>query len=555
MEQQGYLTNNNYNGKGNPGADKVYNAALYMRFSRDDGQISDSSSITTQKMMLEKFCQDSGYKIYDSYVDDGYTGMNFDRPAFQRLIGDIDGGKINLVITKDLSRLGRNYIQTGYYSEVFFREKGVRYIAINDAFDSLKSDNDIAPFKNILNNMYSRDLSRKIKSAIRQRVSHGLYFAGQKPYGYRKDPGNKNRLVPDEEAAVNVKEIFRLALEGKGIVAIMKIMTEREILSPAAYKAKHGDTRFMWYNKGKEKSLTKWSISAVDKIMKNRVYVGDTVGCKSEILAPGTKKIRLTPDKHIIVENTHEPLVSREDYERVQQLVKARHRPSKHHVENLFRSILFCAHCGKRMSLGVNDVKTKGKTLTKKMLYRCFNHSINPHECPQSNYIYYADFKERIWQSVKRVLNQMNADEISVATVQKKIDEQNAADKLNVEKSKIEKRLNALTTIVRKLYEDNAAGRLDESGYQGLLAGYQSEKKTLTERQTAIAAELGKTDDRAESLKKLKMLAAVYADSTELTSEIVHQLIERIELSRPKILGNTESREINIVYRFINTAL
>jgi len=193
MEQQGYLTNNLINADNG----KLYNAALYMRFSRDDGQAADSSSITTQKMMLEKHCEDNGFKIYDSYVDDGYTGMNFDRPGFQRLLNDIDNGKVNLVITKDLSRLGRNYIQTGYYSEIFFRERGVRYIAINDGFDSVKSDNDIAPFKNILNNMYSRDLSRKIRSAIRQRFMHGLWFSGQKPYGYKRDPNNKNRLVPD----------------------------------------------------------------------------------------------------------------------------------------------------------------------------------------------------------------------------------------------------------------------------------------------------------------------------------------------------------------------
>jgi DNA invertase Pin-like site-specific DNA recombinase len=196
-------------------------------------------------MMLEKYCQDNGYRVFDRYIDDGYTGLNFDRPDFQRLLGDIEDGKVNLVITKDLSRLGRDYNQTGYYSEVFFPEKNVRYIAINDSFDSLKSDNDIAPFKNILNNMYSRDLSRKIKSAIRQRVSHGLYCAGLAPYGYGKDPDNKNRLIIDAEAAKTVGEIFRLALAGKGCMAIAKGLAARQILSPAAYKAEHGNPKFM----------------------------------------------------------------------------------------------------------------------------------------------------------------------------------------------------------------------------------------------------------------------------------------------------------------------
>jgi len=420
----------------------------------------------------------------------------------------------------------------------------------------LKSDNDIAPFKNILNNMYSRDLSRKIKSAIRQRVSHGLYFAGQKPYGYKKDPNNKNHIVPDEEAAENVKEIFRLALEGKGIVAIMQIMTERKILSPSAYKAKNGDTRFDWYHKGKpDVLLTKWTISGVQKIMHDRVYVGDMVGCKSEITGPGGKKQRLTPDRHTLVENTHEPLVSREDFQRVQTLMAARHRKSRHCAENIFKGILFCGHCGKRMSFAANLIKSVGKVLVQRPILRCFNHTAKSHECLYYNAVYYKDLKARVWESVKRVLDQMNADEISVATVQKKIDERNAAGKLQTERAKIEKRLGALTVIVRKLYEDYAAERLDEAGYQGLLSGYQAEKKTLTERLTAIAAELGKTDDREENLKKLKAIAADYADSTELTAEIVKKLIERIEIKRAEIVDGKEIRELNIIYRFINTNL
>lgn len=534
---------------------KIYNAALYMRFSRDDGQASDSSSITTQKMMLEKYCQDNSYKIYDSYVDDGYTGMNFERPGFQRMLTDIENNRVDLVITKDLSRLGRDYIQTGYYSEVYFREKNVRYIAINDNFDSNKADNDIAPFKNILNNMYSRDLSRKIKSAIRQRISHGLWFSGQKPYGYKKDPNDKHHLAVDEEAAENVREIFRLVLAGKGLVAIMKIMEERDILSPSAYKAKKGDTRFMWYHKYKEVIPTKWNIRTISTIIKDRVYCGDTVGGKTETRSPGTRKREVAQDKYIIVENTHEPIISREDFDRAQQLVKSRHRPSKHNVENIFRSILFCAHCGKRMSLGVQDIKSKGNTKRKQMIFRCFNHFVNPHECPKTNYIDYHDLKKQVWYSVSSVLKQMASDEITIKTVQKKIAENNNEEKLNAERAKIEKRLNALTVITRKLYEDYAAGILDENGYKGLLKDYTQEKQVLTERSEAITAELGKADDSAESLRKLTQLAAEYVDSTELTAEIVCKLIERIELHRPEVASGKQTREIRIVYRFVNTVL
>lgn len=193
----------------------IYNAALYCRLSKDDEQAGESVSIGTQKIILEKFCKENGFTVYDVYVDDGYSGLNFDRLDFQRMIRDIEAGKINLVITKDLSRFGRDYIQTGYYTEVYFIQKSVRYIAVNDGIDTNRDDNDIAPFKNILNDMYAKDLSRKVKTAKRQRAYKGLYISSQTPYGYKIDPLDKNHLVVDEEVADVVKEIFRLALAGK----------------------------------------------------------------------------------------------------------------------------------------------------------------------------------------------------------------------------------------------------------------------------------------------------------------------------------------------------
>jgi hypothetical protein len=284
------------------------------------------------------------------------------------------------------------------------------------------------------------------------------------------------------------------------------------------------------------------------------MYVGDLVGCKSETVNYRVKKKKNLPyDQHLIVENTHEPIILREDFERVHEILKGRYRPSRHVVDNLFRSIIYCGKCGRRMVLATHVIKHLGGTTRTRSLYRCFNHFVNPAECEKFNYIYHDDIKEQVWQSVRRVLKLMQSDDSSLEVVRKRIDGKSNSDKLNAERAKIEKRLNALTTIVRKLYEDYAAERLDESGYQGLLAGYQAEKKTLTERITAIALELGKTGSREESLKKLKDIAAEYADSTELTAEIVHKLIERIEIYSPKNLGKDEVRELNIIYRFINT--
>jgi site-specific DNA recombinase len=220
---------------------RIYNAAIYCRLSKDDEQAGESISIGTQKSMLESYCREQGFLVYDYYIDDGYSGLNFNRPGFERMLNDIDNGKVNLVITKDLSRLGRDYIQTGYYTEVYFSRKHVRYIALNDRFDSMRDDNDIAPFKNILNDMYAKDLSRKVKAAKRQRAKNGYYISAQAPYGYKVNPANKNQLVVDDEPASVVKEMFRLALAGNSTVQITKILTERKILIPSFYKAKNGD--------------------------------------------------------------------------------------------------------------------------------------------------------------------------------------------------------------------------------------------------------------------------------------------------------------------------
>ena len=279
----------------------TYKAGLYCRLSSDDGLAQDSSSILTQKMMLEKYCKENDLVVSDVYVDDGYSGLNFNRPSFNRLINDIESKKVNLVITKDLSRLGRDYIQTGYYTEVYFASKGVRYIAINDNIDTLKDNNDIAPFKNILNDMYVKDLSRKVKSAKRERAYKGYFIAAQAPFGYKKDPDNNNKLIIDEEAAEIVREIFRLTLLGKGKIYIAKEYTKRKIITPVAYKLRNGDKRFERFKELKGKYFEyKWNYTTILNILKNIVYVGDMENGKYEVQNYKTKKRVKVPQENIL---------------------------------------------------------------------------------------------------------------------------------------------------------------------------------------------------------------------------------------------------------------
>jgi len=346
---------------------KLYKAGLYCRLSQDDGQAGDSSSIQNQKAMLKDYCKRQGFAIVDFYVDDGYSGVNFNRPDFQRMLNDIEIGKVNLVITKDLSRFGRDYIQTGYYTEMLFPEKGVRYISMNDNVDTLRQDNDIAPFKNILNDMYSRDLSRRIRSSKRQQALRGDFLSGQTAYGYKLDPANKHKLIVDPEAAEIVKEIFRLAMTGLGAPVITKQLREREIISPGYYKAMNGDTRFNRY----QKSKYQWGMSTIRAILRDRVYVGDMVNHKCQALYYKTKKRTVVPkEQRIIVENTHEAIIDRDTFNRVQELVTCRHNTKKHNVDNLFKRIMFCDECGYRLAMAHHNGR---------VWYNCVNRAF--HKC------------------------------------------------------------------------------------------------------------------------------------------------------------------------------
>jgi DNA invertase Pin-like site-specific DNA recombinase len=509
-------------------------------------------------MTLTKYCKDNGYKIHDYYIDDGYTGLNFDRPDFKRLLKDIEAGKINMVITKDLSRLGRDYIQTGHYVEIYFADNNIRYIAVNDNVDTIRPDSgEFMPFKNIFNNMYSRDISKKVKNAKRQRAYQGLFINPQAPYGYKKRPENKNKLIIDEEAANVVKEIFNLALEGKGVYAIAKTLTEKDILIPSAHKTEQGLKGYSHFKKGKNEVFdTTWKFSTVRQILLDEVYAGDIVNHKYEVINYKTKKlIRVPKEKHIVVKDTHEPIINREEFERVQELILARHRPQIHNTNNIFRGLIFCSACGKRMSIAHQNIKRGGKTVEKRPIYRCKTHyGSNPEECPRNNYIYYDDLCKQISTSLKNVIYLLKSDDIALSATHKKTAEQNNLKKAEAEKTKIEKRLNTLLTVIRKLYEDYSTETLDEQNYRQLLTNYQTEQRTLNERLKAITDKLEKTDDYETRLNKLKELASSYSENASLTAEMLAALIERIEISTDRS-DNTIEHKINIIYRFINSTI
>ena len=524
----------------------IYRAALYCRLSKDDEQAGDSVSIETQRMMLTGFCYERGFKIYEVYTDDGYSGLNFNRPAFQRMLEDIDRGKVNMVVTKDLSRLGRDYIQTGYYTDIYFSQKKVRYIAINDNIDTSREDNDIAPFKNILNDMYAKDLSRKVKSAKRQRAYQGLYISAQAPYGYKVDPEDKNHLIVDEEAAEVVREIFDLALEGNGLVGIAKILTERKIFTPGFYKAQNGDMRFLRYQD--KDSPFGWCYQTVRKILKDQVYTGDMVNHRYEILNYKTKERTPVPkEQHIVVADRHEAIISRDDFERVQTIISMRHRAKKHEYDNVFRDLVYCAECGTRLTW-----MTKQRKSGNAPLLRCMNHFHNAEECRHNHFVYYEDLYAEVLARIKALSGQIDSGKL-LKQLEKQRLKRAKKDKLASERTKIHKRLEALTKVIKRLYEDYASDMVSMKDYQLLLKEYNREQKKLNDRLTVIGTRLNGTKDR-ESVEKLKAVLDEYFDRDVLTPTLLVKLIERIEVGHIVKNGVNHEQEITIYYRFIGEA-
>ena len=535
---------------------ELYKTAIYCRLSLDDGSDVDSSSIHTQKMLLEKYCKDNGYEIYDYYIDDGYSGLNYNRPNFQRMLQDIENGKIDLVITKDLSRLGRDYIMTGYYTEIYFNEKGVRYIAVNDNIDTINDNNDIAPFKNILNDMYAKDISRKVKSAKRLRMHKGYYISCQPPYGYKVNHNDPNQLVIDEEVVDIVKLIFRLALNNNGVVKIVQELNKRGIDTPSIYKSKKGDKRCLTSIEQRKSKFTydeinKWNTNTVGKILRDIVYIGDMENHKYEVKNYKTKKrTRVPKEEHIIVQNTHEAIISRNDFNKVQDLIKGRQRPSKYDFPNIFKGILRCANCGRKLTIGYHLRKSGRRAYS----YQCYDRYLKHPTDTEANSIRYEVIYQIVDERIKDLFNNINVyGEEFLLSVINSVEIADGLTELKNQKEKINQRLNVLSNLVSKVFEDYASNLMSFENYQFLLNKYQDEQKSLNLKLREIDNKLTENLDKPlEKIKKFMEVAKNYLNYEELTKELISNLIDHIIVGHVKIVDGKKTRDIRIVYRFLS---
>ena len=508
-----------------------------------------------KKIMLEEYVKEKGFNIYDYYIDDGFSSLDFNRPAFKRMIKDIEAGFVNLVITKYLSRLGRDYIMTGYYNEIFFPSHDVRYISINDNVDTLYDNNDIAPFKNILNDMYAKDISRKVKSAKRLLMQKGVYMASQAPYGYKKDPNDKSHLIIDEEAAKTVRLIFDLALTNIGVVKITRELNNRKIVPPSIYKANNGDLRFTKLTETKRQmyknyDIETWNTVTVGAILRDIVYIGDMENHKYEVKNYKTKKCTKVPkEEHIIVRNTHVAIISRSDFEYVQELIRHRQSPSRHNHPNLFKGLIKCENCGRTLNLYYNK-RRDGRLVWG---YRCIGNSVGNGIDTEANTIRYLEIYNVVKDKIKSLITSLNlSDDVFLNNIIEKANADDELQKLVDEKNKLLVRLQKIEKIVIKLYEDLIEENLSSSNYQKMLDKYQEEQKEINNRLNEIEDKFLKNSLNEKNILKLKHALKEYLNFDELTPELINNLIDHITLSHIKVINGVKTRNIKIAYKYVS---
>lgn len=376
--------------------ENIYSAGLYLRLSKDDDGRSESVSIGTQRDILTDYCNKQNIPIHKIYIDDGYSGLNFERPGFKELLEDVERGVINMVITKDLSRLGRDYIMTGYYSEIFFQTKGVRYIALADDVDTLNGHNEITPFKNILNDMYARDISKKIKIAKHQRAKQGLYVGSDAPYGYVRD-SDTSTLIIDPEAAETVRLIFSLSQMGYGGVAIVKELTRRKIETPSYYKFRKGETRYARFSAVIHDKPYSWGEVSVNHILSNPVYTGVLVSLKTEVVNCKTKaRAKVPEDQRVVIPNAHEAIISQELFEEVSARREKVSCNALNKRFNLFRGKLFCECCGHPLAISKKTLLSGTVDM-----YLCMYHYHRPDVCPKTHRVYHDMLYPYVLQQVR----------------------------------------------------------------------------------------------------------------------------------------------------------
>ena len=520
--------------------DKI--TALYCRLSQDDMLEGESNSITNQKEILKKYAEDNGFKNTVFYVDDGVSGTTFERDGFKAMLADIEAGKVGTVITKDLSRLGRDYLKTGEYIEIVFPDYDVRYIAINDGVDTFKSENELMAFKNIFNDWYARDTSKKIRAVFKAKGQSGKHLCSP-VYGYKKSETDKNLWVIDDEPAQVVRKIFRLCIDGYGPVQIARILTEQGIPTPTAYALSQGRD-----NGRHNANLNRWGANTICNILERPEYCGHTVNFRTRMKSYKVHKIVYNPkDEWLIFENTQEPIITQQEFDLVQELRKNKRRPQRIDEVNPFAGMVYCADCGKKMYLS----RRKNERPEQEHM-RCSTYAKDSDKCTV-HYIRTCVLNEIVLGELNKLLEKVkeNEDEfVQVAmnnSVEKKSSELTKAKKTL---KQAQKRIAELDKLFTRLYEDNVSGKISDERFMMISSGYEDEEKELKAKVEELTEFVNISEQKSSDISAFISIVRKYEHITELTPEIMHQLIEKIVVHAPDKSGGKRIQQIDIYFRF-----
>ncbi len=523
-------------------------AAIYCRLSQDDGSVGESGSIQTQKTLLTQYCEEHHIIIGGYYCDDGWSGTNFDRPDFKRMVDDIEAGKINMVIVKDLSRFGREYAEMGMYIEHYFEEKGVRFVSVAENIDTRNGfDNLALPVTNVMNSFYARQCSSKTKAAHRARAKTGMYLGSHAPFGYVKDPADRHHLIVDPPAADVVRDIFRMFADGVGYVRMTKILRERGVLNPQAYFNQNNPDYFKseYWRKPYD-----WHATSIRAILNNRVYLGQTVFGRTKTKGFFDKtRVPAPEEEWIITEGTHEPLVTQELWDTVHQMMKARRRENGSHEVQPFAGLVKCADCGS--SLNVSYDGKRGRYTG----FSCWVYKNYGKQRCTSHAIGWKTLNTLVLEDIRRNARWAKVAERDYAQMlinAKQSQQRQDTERQKRELKRIEKRLSELEKISNKLFEDRALEKISEERYQSMMPGYEQERAALLKTQKTLTEAISASEQVYEDVEAFLPLVRQYTDLQELNAHILNELIEKIVVHEKERNedGNT-TQQVDIYYKFI----
>ena len=519
--------------------------ALYARLSKDDNLVGDSNSIVHQKEILAKYAKEHGFTNIEFYVDDGFSGTNFNRPDFQRMMADAEEGKISTVIVKDMSRFGRDYIMVGYYTEIYFSNLDIRFIAINDNVDSnIQTENDLTPFKNVFNEWYARDTSKKIRAVFKAKGNSGKHLTTNPPFGYKKDPNDKDKWIIDDEAAATVRRIFQMYVDGYRISEIGHKLTEEKVETPILYYMNRGIK-----TNARSEYPEIWDLMSIKYILSQTAYAGHTVNFQTAVKSYKTKKqIRLPKEDWIIYRNTQEPIIDEKTFETVQQMRKVKRARTKYNEPNMFSGLLYCADCG-------NHLTIQRVARNRKMdNFSCATYRKKKKGLCSCHRILVSDLETIVKEDLQKVCEYVFLHEKEFTDEYlsgSKKETEKFQSKTKAELKRLSERQEEIGRIIRKLYEDNVCGRITDERFDFLAKSYEDEGNDLKTKIQELKNALASSVQEEEKLSKFLKVVKSYTKIEKLTPEILNSFIEKIYIGETEKYDGRKMQEVEIIYKFV----